>query len=151
MPRPRIVPRRSLRSPGFCLAHPMDAVTSSRVSIQVQQLLDLEKAQRIVPARHEEVRHINVERDIVDGYRVLSQWCGWALVRADSPVEGDGFELLVPRYDGRSILEISSRSRGRLRPGFSRDTLQDDRVPSTGETHLHGRCPNRECEYPGDP
>jgi hypothetical protein len=64
---------------------------------------------------------------------------------ADSPLEGDGFELLVPRYDERSILEISSRSRGRLRPGFSPDTLQDDRVPSTGETHLHGRCPNREC------
>ena len=63
----------------------------------------------------------------------------------DSPLEGNGFELLVPRYDERSILEISSRSRGRLRPSFSRDTLQDDHVPSTGETHLHGRCPNREC------
>jgi len=69
----------------FCLAHPHGCRDRrSRVSIQVQQLLDLEKAQRIVPARHEEVRHINVERDIVDGYRVLSQWCGWALVRADS-------------------------------------------------------------------
>src|SRR5215471_17034471 len=61
---------------------------------------------------------------------------------------GEGFELLVPWYDERSILEISSKSRGRLRPGFSRDPLQDDHVPSTGETHLHGRCPNRECgEY----
>ena len=70
----------------------------------------------------------------------------------DCLLEGDGFELLVPRYDERSILEISSRSRGRLRPGFARDTLQDDHVPSTGKTHLHGRCPNRECdEYAGDP
>ena len=75
----------------------MDAVTSSRVSNPGQQLLDLEKAQRIVPARHEEVRHINVERDIVDGYRVLSQWCGWALVGADSPVEQTGFEPSVPQ------------------------------------------------------
>src|SRR4029077_4003311 len=52
----------------------------------------------------------------------------------DAPLEGVGFELLVPRYNERSILEISSRSRCRLRPGFSPGTLQDDRVPSTGET-----------------
>jgi len=66
--------------------------------------------------------------------------------------EGDGFELLVPRYDERSILEISSRSRGRLRPGFSPDTLQDDRVPSTGETTFTGDVLIENAdEYAGDP
>src|SRR5215813_7045227 len=65
---------------------------------------------------------------------------------------GDGLELPVPRYDERSILEISSISRGRLRPGFLPDTLQDDRVPSTGETHLHGDVLIENTdEYAGDP
>ena len=57
---------------------------------------------------------------------------------------------LVDRFP--VLKAVYGYTRGGLQPGFPPDSLQDDRVPSTAETHLHGRCPiGNADEYAGDP